>query len=540
MFALHRTLAPVALLCLAGCPLDPLASCADYDACTASSDSTAASTGVDPTLPTGGIQTVTSDGEGTPTTSTTAAPSTTDDPVMPAVMSVMFTPDPLEQVGIIDVDVVADADQVRMDRPGFASVELSKGPDDHFHGTIEVLSGLSNGTHEATFVPRQYQVEGATEIGHYTVALPEAGSEVLWDVIPDDGFGQVDALAVLGDDAIVGLGTVFDGNTPRCYAHRRNLDGSYSGADVVLLFPEYPCTAVDIEIDGETIDLLVQVTGGDGPRWRMATMAWGQAPAVLRTGEKGEVAHALARDGNGKRVVCGTGPSSLPLMDMIDGRVWTLNGPTSELDYQPKQVAHQFDETVTDCAFRNHQLVLVGEVYGQHDEGEPNNPAPWRKRPFVVELDGEGGKPPWIVPGLGPGNTTQGGASTLAIDDQGRAIVGLYTCNDACDPEPELRLFEPGGGVAWQVTLPAEVSIPFGLTWSPAGYAVIAGAHGTGNTTQFLLQGYVPHTYEPAWTFAKGKQASLHIAFAVVAAPGVVVGAGLGAGGYPAFAFVEP
>jgi hypothetical protein len=383
MFPSHRSLAPVALLCLVGCPLgDPIASCADYDLCTASPDSTATTTSGDPTLPTGGIQTVTSEGEGTPTTTTTAEASTTGDPAVPAVMSVMFTPDPLEQVGIIDVDVVADADHVRMDRPGFASVELSKGPDEHFHGAIEVLSGLSNGTHEAIFVPRQDNVEGADENGYYTVALPEAGSEVLWDVIPDDGLGQVDALALLGDDAIVGIGTVFDGNnTPRCYVHRRNLDGSYSGADVVLLFPEYPCTAVDIEIDGETIDLLVQVTGGDGPRWRVATMAWGQTPAVLRTGEKDEVAHALARGKDDKRVVCGTAPSP-GLMDTIDGRVWTLSGATVELDYRPPlKDAHMFDETVMDCMFRDTELVLVGEVYGKHEE---DLQVPFRKRPFFA------------------------------------------------------------------------------------------------------------------------------------------------------------
>lgn len=521
--------------CLAGCPIPEVAHCADYDLCTNSSGSTAASTSGDPMLPTGEVQTVTSAGEVTSTSTTTAAPGTTGEPAVPAVVSVMFTPDPLEQVGIIEVEVVAeDADHVRMDRPGFESVELSKGPDERFHGAIEILSGLSNGTHEASFVPRQEGVEGATEIGYYTVALPEAGSEVLWDVIPDDGLGQVDALAVLGDDAIVGLGTLYDGDTPRCYVHRRDLDGSYSGADVQVLFPEYPCTAVDLETDGETIDLLVTVTGGDGPRWRVATMAWGQAPVVLRTGLKDEVAHALARDKNGKRVVCGTAPSP-GLMDKIDGRVWTLNGPTSELDYRPTPESHLFDETVMDCAFRGEQLVLVGEVYGKHEDADPVT----RKRPFVLELDDQG-EPPWTVPGVGPGNTTQGGASTLAIDDQGRAIVGLYTCGDACDPEPELRIHEPGGALVWQETLPAEVSVPFGLTWSPAGYAIIAGAHGTGNATQFLLQGYVTGTYGPAWTFLKGKQAGLHIALAVVAGPGVVVGAGFGAGGYPAFAFVKP
>lgn len=538
MSTLPRFLTLLAPFCLAGCPIPEVAHCADYDLCPNSSGSTAVSTGGDPMLPTGEVQTVTSAGEVTTTTTTTAASSTTGDPVAPAVLSVMFTPDPLEQVGIIDVDVVAeDADHVRMDRPGFESVELTKGPDEHFHGAIEILSGLSNGTHEASFVPRQEGAEGATELGYYTLALPEAGSEILWDVVPDDGLGQVDALAVLGEAAIVGLGTLYVGNTPRCYVHRRNLDGSYSGADVQILFPEYPCTAVDIETDGETIDLLVTVTGGDGPRWRLTTMAWGQTPAVLRTGEKDEVAHALARNANGKRVVCGTAPSP-GLMDKIDGRVWTFNGPTSELDYQPKVVEHQFDETVMDCTFRGDQLVLVGEVYGKHEE---DLNVPYRKRPFLLELDDQGGEPLWIVPGLGPGNTTQGAASTVAIDDQGRAVVGLYTCEDMCDPEPELWIYEPSGDLAFPpVTLPAKVSVPFGLTWSPAGYAVIAGALGTGNTTQFLLQGYVPGDYAPAWTFAKGKQAGLHIAFAVVAAHGVMVGAGTGAGGYPAFAFVNP
>ncbi|WP_434420118.1 hypothetical protein [Nannocystis pusilla] len=189
-----------------------------------------------------------------------------------------------------------------------------------------------------------------------------------------------------------------------------------------------------------------------------------------------------------------------------------------------------------DCAFRGDHLVLVGEVFGRHED---DLNLPWRKRPFVLEIDGQG-EMGWTVPGLGPGNTTQGGATTLAIDDQGRAVVGLYTCDDTCDPEPELRIYKPDGTLAWQETLPAEVSVPFDVTWSPAGYVVIAGAHGTGNTTQFLLQGYVPGTYGPAWTFAKGKQVGLQVAFAVVAAPGVVVGAGLGTSGYPAFAFVNP
>ena len=192
MSTLPRMLALVSLPYLAGCPLPEIASCADYDLCTTSSGSTSATTG-EPSPPTGGIATVTSNGEASSSSTTTAPVSTsTGEPVVPAVLSVMFTPDPLTQVGFIEVDVAAQgANHVWMDRPGFPSVELSEGQGGHFHGAIEILSGMSNGTHEATFVPRLEAVEGMAEIGYYTVALPEAGEEKVWDVIPDDGPGQV-------------------------------------------------------------------------------------------------------------------------------------------------------------------------------------------------------------------------------------------------------------------------------------------------------------------------------------------------------------
>jgi hypothetical protein len=84
MSTLPSFLTLLAPFCLAGCPIPQVAHCADYDLCTTSSGSTSAGTGGDPMLPTGEIETVTSDGEGTPTTSTTVAPSTTSDPVVPA------------------------------------------------------------------------------------------------------------------------------------------------------------------------------------------------------------------------------------------------------------------------------------------------------------------------------------------------------------------------------------------------------------------------------------------------------------------------
>lgn len=543
-----RQLAPpglVAAFCLAGCPTwVPLAGCGDDELCSASSGATGGtSTGSAP----GEVQTVTGGDMSISTSSTTMTAgspppppvdtTTTGEPALPAVLSVMFTPAPIEAVGSIAVEVVTEhADRVRMEGPGLEPVELSKGKDGLFHGAIEIFSGLSNGTHEARFVPGREDVEGTAEIEHYSVMLPEAGSEVLWDTIQDEGSGQIEAVAVLGETAIVGLTTVFEGNDSRCYLHRRNLDGTYAGA-AQMLFPEFDCTAVDILTAEEMIYLVVELATIDGPRWRLASMAWGGQPNVLHTGAKGERARALARSASGLLVTCGVAPSSMPIMDTIDGWYWPLNRPGVALDYLVKEPdKHRFNESVTDCAFRGEQLVLVGEVVGPHEE---LNPPKSRARPALIEIDGQG-EPHWIVPGLGPGNVTQGGATALAIDDQGRAVVALYTCGDTCVSEPELRFYEPGGAIAWQMTLPAGVSVPFDVAWSRAGYAIVAGAHGTGFDTQFLLQGYVPGTYTPAWTFAKGKQGSLNVAFAVVAAPGVVVGGGLGFGGYPAFAFVHP
>lgn len=486
----------------------------------------------------GGIQTVTGASDAT-TTNEPNPPAETSavDPSEPAIDTALLTPDPLDFAGRIAVEVTAiHATGVRMERIGAPSVDLKQAPGGSFIGEIEVLTGLSNGTHEATFVPWHADVEGAPETVPFSVALPPAGTEVLWDAVPDNGLGQIEALGLLGDSAIVGLGTLFDGNDSRCYLHRRNLDGTYGDADVQIIFPDFNCAAVDLVVAGDAIYLLAQVTGGDGPRWRLASTTWGAAPMVVHTGAKDEVAHALARSAGGRLVACGTGPSPGQDMDTIDGRYWTLNGPTVELDYVLNGFVHRFDETVRDCGFAGERLVLVGEVLGRHEEGQDN---PSRRRPFVLEVEVEG-EPHWIVPGLGPGNTTQGAATALAFDDQGHYIVGLYTCGDACVPEGELRTYAPGGTISWQVTLPANVSSPFAVAWSPAGYVAIAGAEGTGWSTNFLLQGYVPHTYTPAWTFSKAKQANAHVALAVATAPGIVVGGGFGGGGFPAFAFVRP
>ena len=493
----------------------------------------------EPAPPTGGIQTVTG---GDPTTGGTTGTtgSTGGAPAEPAIVTVELAPDPLELVGAIVVDVVAEhADGVRMQLEGAEPTELAPAKDGHFTGAIEVLSGLANGPHAVTFTPWQGADEGPVFAAQYTVALPEAGSEAVWDATPDLGQGEVDALAVTASGHLLAFGTYYEGNAARCFLHRRGLDGSPT-ADTVQVFPGQTCSAVDVVAgDGEGFWLLATVESGNGPRWRLASGAWGEAPIVVRTGAQGEVAHALARSALGQLVACGTGPSPFPVFDVIDGRVWRIQGPATELDYVPGQgLVHNFDETVRDCAFAGEQLRLVGEVFGPHEKG-PMNVS--RKRPFLLELDSKMSSPLWGVPGLGPGNTTQGGATSLAIDDQGRALMGLYTCSDDCQPEAELRRYDVDGTLDWQVTLPANVSIPRALAWSPAGYVVTASAEVINDAeTKFLLQAYVPGKLAPAWSYAKATLPGLHYAQAVALAPAAVIGGGFGSGGFWTLAFVAP
>lgn len=493
-----------------------------------------------------GIQTVTS--ATTSTTTTTSAGSGSDGetgpvPEAPAIRSVSLAPNPLKFAGAIDVEVVADnADGVRLEYLG-AEVELEEGLEGHFHGQIAAHTGLSNGTYDATLTPLREDVAGEPETRPYTLELPAAGELFLWDTMPDHGLGHVEALRVTEAGHVVAFGTLYQNGIARCFLHRRDLEGKYTEADDIrIIFPDKECQAIDLVVDGEALYLLVSMMAGDGPRWRIGSAGWGQEPTILRTGAKDERAYALARSPSGRIEICGTAPSSSLMEDVVDGRVWPLVGAPVELDYIALgQLPHQFDETLRDCAFVGERLVAVGDVFGRHEQDKNPQP-PKRTRPLLLELDGEGG-PAWHVAGLGPGNATQGSISELTIDGEGRYVTGLHTCADACDPQGEMRVYEPGGKVWWQVTLGANILPPRDIVWSPAGYLVVASAEDSGNwSSTFVLQAFIPAPgqYEPAWNFSKAEMANLHLASAVAVGPGVVVGGGLGGASFPALAFLRP
>jgi hypothetical protein len=469
--------------------------------------------------------------------------ASTGEPAVPAIESVVLAPDPLKFAGAIEVDVLAaEAEGVRLTYPGVL-VELTPDKDGHFRGQIVHDSGLSNGTHEATLVPWTGELEGEPVVRTYDVELPAPGTDFLWDPMPDYGLGQFEVMRV-SEGRVFALGTIYKDGSPRCVVHRRDLEGKYGAGDVQILLADQECLAIDLAVDGETLHLLVSMKAGNEPRWRYGTMTWGEDPSFLRTGLKDEVAHALARSASGTIRICGAGPTA-ELTDLIDGRVWPVVGLPLELDYvlspnDPQPDTHLFDETLRDCEFvgESERLIAVGDVFGKHEpELQPNPPK--RARPLIVELDGE---PAWHVAGLGPGNTTQGAITALSIDGQGRYGAGLYTCGDACgDPQGEARIYEPGGKLAWQVTLGAGVLPPQDVAWSPAGYLVVATAEQTGNwSSKFLLQAFIPGQLEPAWTFSRAEAADPHLARAVAVGSGAVIGGGVAGSGFPTLVFLRP
>lgn len=520
---------------LAGCTapgLDHVGSGGDLPAATASTSSNTAATSAEDASTDSGAPTTTEDSSPNPG-QPSGSGGDTDDAL--AVLDVVFTPNPLEYVGTIAVTVAATpAAGVRMELPGQPPIDLSPGPDDNFVGEFEVLSGLANGTHEALFTAWQGELHSAPFPASYTVALPKAGEPVQWDTSMLAGPGEIEALDFLPDHHVVALGSR---QPTRCYLHRLDLAGQYGVDDIVDVHPDQDCIPTDLRVGPEgSIYFLANVNGGNGWRWRLAVTHWGEPPVVLRTGAKDEVAHALTLDPNGEIVVCGAGPSG---MGDIDARVWNVQGTLHSFDYRPTDDENQnFDETIRACAHAGDRLVMTGDVRGLHEE-DPLMPK--RRRMFVLEQDPEQIEPIWTVPGIGPGSITQSSATALALDGAGRYIVGLYVCEDACTPAGELRIYEPGGALTEWMPLPSNVMSPNDLAWSPAGYVVLASAQIVQDpVTRFFLSAYVPGTYEPAWTYKKAEMATTHIANAVVVAPGVVVGAGVGGKGLPAFAFLHP
>jgi hypothetical protein len=284
--------------------------------------------------------------------------------------------------------------------------------------------------------------------------------------------------------------------------------------------------------------IVVNRQGNDGLRWWLAEIpAWGVGATNLGIGAKGETATALAHHPSGTIAVCGYAPT--PATD-VDAMAWiyrpNLPGETLAFDYQPpNKLPHWSSERTRDCVFAGDTLAFVGDANGVHgEEGVA------RDRLFILRLDTATNTPAWTVAPWGV--KTQSSAQAIAIDDQGRLVLAGYTCDDACQPEGDLRIYDLQGDLAWQVSLGIFPSKQLGaqdLAWSPAGYAVVATGGMKGSESAFTVRAFTPAKVEPVWTFTRKDNQALHLALALAIGPyGEVYAGGLGANGFPAVAYI--
>ena len=140
----------------------------------------------------------------------------------------------------------------------------------------------------------------------------------------------------------------------------------------------------------------------------------------------------------------------------------------------------------------------------------------------------------------------QSTGSSVAIDDEGRAIVGLTLFKDMNEPGAigQVRIFGPGGeqeGMPPPLNLAGTIVPPLDVAWIPAGYFVLASARTIPDKPQaseFFVQAYRPGEGTPLWAYAQAEGVGLHLARTLTFVPGIVVAGGIGGAGFPTLAFL--
>lgn len=498
---------------------------------------------VTPTTSGGGIMTTTVASTGStaePPASTGASTgegSSTGEPPGPSLGEPTLTPNPLELPGPILVSAPAmNADAVEMQVDMQAPVLLDEVERGVFVGEILMLSALANGDHLATFTAIQGGLTESVEVP-FVVALPGLGSELFWDSSAQLGQGSVAALVVLPSGEVVEFGTHYVMGSPRCYLRRRDQGGAWGPDDLVEPWPTTTCVAIDAEIDGEgALHLLASRTLQGETRWWLGKMAtWAAAPVTLGEGPVGEIANALAIHPK-MLAVCAVRPQPTLDVDAV-AAIFRPNAPGEihVLDYVPPMTAetHRFDETPRDCVFRGDTLTLVGEAYGKHEQDEITV----RDRLFVLEL-AKDVEPVWTVAVKTMGMQSAG--RTVVVDGDGRTVIGGYTCEDACLQRGTLWMHTPGVGFSWPLPLATGVGAIAGMAASAAGYVVVGSGKKTGPwEAAFWAEAWVPGEYVPKWTYTHDDPPALQLVEALAVGPyGQVYAGGVGAGGFPAIAYI--
>ena len=442
----------------------------------------------------------------------------------PVIVGMSLTPGPgtpescvLQLAGPVAVTVqTEDAVEVWITVDDGKAVALEPVGDDgtEFVGEIAVLGESWNGSHTVSAVAESGELVSAPWVDKFTVTAPAAGSE-LWKkkstITPSKG----NAVAVDAQGEVYELFTEWSPQGARCHVRRRDTGGEpVWPQDVVSLVPGVSCGGEDIEVapDG-TIWALTNTVVDEVNRWQLFHLdPDGMLLDAPQVGDFQEFGRGLDVNAAGDLLLCGVRPGTFDpdawvRLSLSAGKGWTV-------PWVYKFEDKEFDERTRDCAFVEDRIVVVGEVFGKHDEFDP-----WKlSRGSVVEFGTNGAKLSEAVATDEP--TLQSGYEAVAPDGDGGYVAVGYTCDvngTPCTPTQGIvTWFSPGASLTWAQPVTAAATV-WGVAASPSGGVVVA-AEALIKGKGFLAQAWAPGKGEPSWDY-QGTLSTLQVATGIVVGP---------------------
>jgi len=465
----------------------------------------------------------------------------------PQILDVSLWPKTITRNGLITANVTAQGSEgVRMSLDNGDVIDLVEVEPGVFVGESPIITGLDNGLHAAKFIPWRENpeevdpIEGAAKSTSYTVALPQPGTELLWETGDDLYIGQgwVVAMGSRQTGEVIELGTRIGADDKRrCFMRQRGEDGGWSSSDIVALFPADECEAVDLVVreDGTIHTLLSRKLGDNSWQWVLSEFpVWGSQPQEMATGTVGEEAKALAYRGD-TLVICGDAPSGFGDRSAFL-RIFEPGEPIKArtFDYGSDEQVHEFDEYPADCIVSDeNQVVMIGSVLGGHDGLEQT------ARRFLLPIDLTAEDDSVIKVGA-PGLVSQSFAAAVDVGQGGEIYVAGYICDAPCEGAVEGRLWvydeagiEQSGSGLGLFSYP--ILAPHSLRWHAGGYVLIAHGGFAGDDDSFMLRAFAPDAYSEAlWTYSRKDALVTHIPLtAFIGRYGQLYLGGLGASLYP-------
>lgn len=468
--------------------------------------------------PTAGTDTGTaSDGSGTEATTDPAELGP------PMIAGMTLTPDPIKSAGVVTVEVEIEdegAETVTIAVDGSEAIALTPVGDGGtlFTGEIVVFGESWNGDHEVVAVAVRGEKVSEPWSEWFTVEAPAAGGEAWLEKSPlVPSYGNAVDVDDQGD--VLELFTSPTPNGQECYLRRLDATGAsvwFGGARWIAPFED--CVGEDVKFapDG-TIWVLVNVYKDGFGRWQVWHLDDDGQP-IGQTPEVGSLTHmgrGLDVNEAGDVVLCGTKPAMnnlddawvrlLPAASEPWTKTWDYPGPNLD---QPDE----FSERTQDCAFVEDRILVVGEVWGEHEKNKLQK----QNRGFTVEFSFAGAELAGVV---NPATLAwHSGHKAVAPDGKGGYVAVGYNCTAMVTPcndnEGALRWFSLGATeVKMQPAAKARVLNDVAL--SPAGYSVVA-AQALQQDFGFLVQGWSIAAPGPVLEY-QGDKTKLQVATGIAA-----------------------